>query len=99
LGANPDAGAKALANMSATLRKVADDSARLAEQAKKYGGKFEPLQLHVANRLFGREGYEFIPEFLQRTKTDWQAPLEPMSFSMPDRARQKINSWVEEQTR
>src|SRR5436190_7958224 len=64
LGSNPDATAKAMADFGNTLRKAAEDSKRLAEEAKKYKEKFEPLQLHVANRLFGREGYAFIPEFL-----------------------------------
>ena len=99
LGTDPDAAAKAMAGFGDTLRKAADDSKRLAEEAKKYKEKFEPLQLHVANRLFGREGYRFVRGFLDLTRTDWQAPLEEISFARPDRARQKINSWVEEQTR
>jgi serpin B len=100
LGGNADAVAKEMATFRATLQKVAEDSARMAEQAKKHGGKYEPLQLHVANRLFGREGYAFLPDFLERTKTEWQAPLEAVNFaSAPDQVRQRINGWVEEQTR
>lgn len=99
LGNSPDAAVKAMAGFQATLQKAAADSRRLAEDAKKYGGKFEPLQLHVANRLFGREGYEFLPEFVDRTKADWEAPLETLNFARPERAREKINAWVEEQTR
>ncbi len=95
----PDAAGQDFADLRAVLEKAAADSAQMAEQARKYGGKFEPLQLRVANRLFGNEDAKFEPDFLARTKTDWAAPLEQISFSKPDRARTKINSWVEDQTR
>lgn len=97
--ARPNAAGKDFADLRAVLEKAAADSAQMAEKAKKYGGKFEPLQLRVANRLFGNEDAKFEPDFLTRTKAEWAAPLEAISFSRPDRARTKINSWVEEQTR
>ena len=95
----PDAAPREQAELRAALEKAAADSAQMADQAKKYGGKFQPLQLRVANRLFGREGYPFLPEFLQRMQTDWLAPLELAAFAKsPERARDRINRWVEQQT-
>lgn len=96
--AKPDTAAGDFAELRAELEKSAADSVRMAEQAKKYGGKFEPLQLRVANRLFGNENAAFRGEFLERTRAEWAAPLEQLSFSRPDRARMKINAWVEGQT-
>lgn len=98
-GTNADKTARGFGELRGLLEKAAADSARMAEQAKKYDSKFEPLQLRVANRLFGTEEVKFDPGFVERTKTEWAAPLEAMSFAKPERARQKINSWVEEQTK
>jgi serpin B len=81
------------------LEKAATDSEKRAAEEKKYGGSFEPLQLRVANRLFGRTGYPFHAEFLQRTLDQWQAPLETASFDKDaEAARKHINGWVEDQT-
>ena len=95
----PDAAPGEQAELRAALEKAAADSGQMAELAKKHGRKFQPLQLRVANRLFGREGYPFHPDFLQRMQTDWQAPLEMAAFAKsPERARVRINRWVEQQT-
>jgi len=96
--AKPDLAGGDFAELRALLEKAAEDSARMAVQAKKHGGKFEPLQLRVANRLFGDANAAFRRGFLERTRTEWAAPLEQLSFSRPDRARMKINTWVEGQT-
>jgi serpin B len=79
---------------------VMDKTVRIADQAKKSGGPSEPIMLHVANRLFGRSGYEFRAPFLALLEKTYQAPLEMLDFGKAaEPARLHINDWVERQTR
>jgi len=55
-------------------------------------------QLRVANRLWGQQGYEFLPGFLQTTRNDYGAELAVVDFARSEEARQTINQWVERQT-
>ena len=56
-------------------------------------------QLHVANALWGQEGYAWLDEFLQVTEDNYGAGLQEVDFvSQTEQARQTINTWVEEQT-
>lgn len=64
----------------------------LADKKKGY-------QLRVANRLWGQKGYEFLPEFLQTTRKDYEAELGALDFARDtEAARREINRWVEQQT-
>jgi len=57
------------------------------------------LKLRIANRLFGEKTYAFDAPFLEKTKTIFRAPLEPVDFKKEfEPARARINGWVEEQT-
>jgi serpin B len=59
----------------------------------------EGYQLSIANRLFGQQGFDFDPSFMETTRRDYDAPLERLDFAHdPDGSREHINSWVEEQT-
>jgi serpin B len=61
----------------------------------------EPKQgyrLDVANRLWGQDGYKFLPDFLQVTRVDYGAELARVDFRQAEEARQTINKWVEENT-
>lgn len=56
-------------------------------------------QLRVANRLWGQKGYEFLPEFLQTTRSGYGAELGVLDFAQAtEPARREINAWVEQQT-
>ncbi len=55
-------------------------------------------RLNLANRLWGQESYEFLPEFLRLTRDNYGAELARLNFSESEGARQTINGWVEEQT-
>ena len=69
------------------------------EQARKYGERSDDIELRVANRLFGQQGYEFRAPFLAVLKNTYSAPLETLDFRRhPDGARRHINEWVEAQT-
>jgi serpin B len=58
-----------------------------------------PVVFRIANRLFGEQTYRFDPAYLESTKAAYGAPLEPLDFRRAaDRARERINGWVEQQT-
>lgn len=56
------------------------------------------IQLKLANRLWGQENNDFLPQFLAITRDQYAAELARLDFSQSDASRQTINRWVEEQT-
>ena len=57
------------------------------------------VELRVANRLFGQEGYAFDAGMLSFMHDTYAAELEPLSFRTGlDASRTRINGWVEAQT-
>ena len=59
----------------------------------------EGNQLRIANRLWGQQGYHFLPEFLRVTREDYGAELALQDFvTKTEEARKTINAWVEKQT-
>jgi serpin B len=55
--------------------------------------------LNTANRLWGAKSYPFEDAFLRLTRDQYRAELESIDFTIAEQARQKINQWVESQTR
>jgi serpin B len=65
--------------------------------AKGFGER--PYQLSVANALWGQKGFNFLPEFVKTTDTNYGAKLAELDFATnPDGSRQIINKWVEDKT-
>ena len=60
--------------------------------------KKKGIRLNLANRLWGQESYQFLPEFLGITREMYGAELARLNFTQSEQARQTINGWVEEQT-
>lgn len=59
----------------------------------------DAYELRMANRLWGQTGYGFLPKYLATTKKQYGAELAQLDFvNQPDKSRQEINTWVEEQT-
>ena len=59
----------------------------------------DTYELVVANALWGQDGYEFRPEFLDLLETKYDSAFRPVDFaSDPDAVAEMINEWVEEQT-
>ncbi len=56
-------------------------------------------ELNLANALWGQEGMAFRKPFLTLLEKDFGAPLSRVDFGEPGEARERINDWVEEQTR
>ena len=61
----------------------------------------DPPELNVANALWGQQGYQFRPEFLNTLAENYGAGLSQLDFTQPE-SRQKsakiINGWVSEET-
>ena len=82
------------------LEEMAAKSAKQIADSKERGGAQQPIVITIANRLFAQKGYEFREKFLALVKERYGAPLEPLDFGKDAAdATQRINSWVEEQTR
>lgn len=94
----PDAAGKDFSDLRAAFEKAAANSLQISERQREHDSKIEPLQLAVANRLFGNELAKFYPDFLTQTLKEWAAPLDSISFAKPDIARDTINAWVKQQT-
>ncbi|XP_044033379.1 LOW QUALITY PROTEIN: uncharacterized protein LOC122867077 [Siniperca chuatsi] len=70
--------------------------AQLLSELNKAGA---PYALSVANRLYGEQSYQFVEDFLGKTKKHYNAELESVDFiTSSETARVHINSWVEKQT-
>jgi len=56
-------------------------------------------QLDIANALWAQEGFNFLEEYLQLLKNDYNAGVFTADFiQAAEEARQKINSWVDGKT-
>jgi len=63
------------------------------------GAAFEGYRLNVANRLWGQQGFPFLPAYLAVTRDMYGAELAPMDFaSDPEACRGTINQWVASKT-
>ena len=82
------------------LDKMAERTAKIATESKKVGGPSEPIALTVANRLFGQQGYDFRPAYLELLKKTLDSPLEALDFiSDSAGATKHINHWIAQQTK
>ncbi len=62
-------------------------------------GEETPVNLMVANRLWGDESYEFLNSFLKITEKFFEAPMERLDFrKKTEKSRNIINEWVEKRT-
>jgi serpin B len=62
-------------------------------------GEESGYRLSVANRLWGQQGFHFLPGFLAVTREHYGAELAQVDFARgTEPARQRINAWVQEQT-
>ncbi|MEY2498149.1 MAG: hypothetical protein QOD12_1705 [Verrucomicrobiota bacterium] len=100
LPANDDAIHGSFGALQRQLEEMAAKSAKQIAASKERGGARQPIVITIANRLFAQKGYEFREKFLALVKERYGAPLEPLDFGKDAAgATQRINSWVEEQTR
>jgi len=75
------------------------DLALASRGAGAEGREGEPFRLHIANALWGQEGFEFLPGFLDLLATNYGAGMRLVDYQkQPEAARQTINSWVSKET-
>jgi serpin B len=59
----------------------------------------EGFRLNIVNAIWGQEGYEFLPEFLDVLAENYGAGLRLLDFeNAPEESRVTINDWVSDQT-
>lgn len=62
-------------------------------------GDGEPLQLSIANSVWGQADFDFIQEFLDTLALHYGAGLRTVDFiNDPEGARQAINDWISDET-
>jgi len=62
-------------------------------------GTKKPYQLSIANSLWGQEGFEFKPQFLDVNRINYDAEMQHVDFEVAkEEARQTINAWVAART-
>lgn len=93
-GNTQQAMAKALNLEAISLPDLNQANADLAESLQTADPK---VKLTIANSLWGRTGFVFKPEFLQRSQLFYQAKVSSLDFDSPD-APAQINQWVSENT-
>jgi serpin B len=87
------------ANLNRSLADAAQSSAQQSEALKKSGGRRDPLQFRVANRLYCQSDQEFRQPFLELLRDVYRSPLEQVDFiANADDVARRINAWVNEQT-
>jgi serpin B len=59
----------------------------------------DTYQFQMANGLFANKGTTFSPTFLNAVKEGFNAKVQALDFSQPDRALSMINQWVASQTK
>ncbi len=61
--------------------------------------KDEAFQLHVANALWGQDGFTFLPAYLDLLAGNYGAGMHLLDFAKdPEGSRRTINDWVSQQT-
>ena len=58
------------------------------------------FQLSIANAIWGQQGFDFLPAYLDLLAQDYGAGMRLADFSSASEAsRQAINAWVSQQTK
>ncbi len=71
----------------------------LASRANQAMGNTIPFRLKTANSIWGQEGKEFLPPFLDTLAVNYGAGLHVLDFKGDaDGSREQINHWVEDRT-
>lgn len=77
------------------LDTVNRSNAALRESLESRGSE---VQLSIANSIWGRQGVEFNPDFLNRNQEFFDAEIAALDFNAPE-AAETINGWVDTNTK
>lgn len=86
--------------LEAALERVHEVTAAAADRPRRPGGSpGDPITLDIANRLFGERNFAFRRPFLDRLRTVYHAPFQPMDFvHNAGTATREINLWTADAT-
>ena len=71
----------------------------LESRSEGAGDEEAGFRLNIANAIWGQEGYEFLPEFLDILAQNYGAGLRLLDYvGDPEGSRTTINDWVSDQT-
>jgi serpin B len=71
----------------------------LASRGQQVKEDDQRFRLHIANALWGQQGFAFLASFLDTLAGNYGAGMRLVDFqSSPENARHTINQWVEDQT-
>jgi len=72
----------------------------LASRGKGAAGREgQPFRLHIANALWGQEGFAFLPDFLDVLAVNYGARMRLVDYQkQTEAARKTINGWVSKET-
>ncbi len=94
----PKATALALAD-AAPKKEIHEAFGQIIKDLNARGAK-GAYELVVANALWGQKGHEFLEDFLELVKTNYDGKLQELDFAADSEgARKIINAWVEQKTR
>jgi serpin B len=83
-------------HLEGTADEVTTTSGQLARSLQ---DPSRPIVFRIANQLFGEKTYALLPAYVEKTKEAFGAPVELVDFQKaPERARVRINQWVEDKT-
>ena len=75
------------------------DLSQRSEESKKIDRK-NPLELYIANSLWGQRDYSFNAAYLDLLAKDYGAGIRLVDFiAKPETARKQINNWVSKETK
>ena len=94
VGETQQAMARVLEIAGLDLDTVNHSNAALRESLENRGSE---VQLSIANSIWGRQGVEFNPDFLNRNQEFFDAEITALDFSAPE-APETINGWVDTNT-
>ncbi len=93
-GETKQAMAQALELQGLTLQEINQGNAALEAALENADPK---VKLAIANSLWGRQGFQFRPEFLQQNRQFYGAEIATLDFGSPTAVR-TINNWVSQRT-
>lgn len=93
-GETKQAMAQALELQGLTLQEINQGNAALEAALENADPK---VKLAIANSLWGRQGFQFRPEFLQQNRQFYGAEISTLDFGSPTAVR-TINNWVSQRT-
>jgi len=71
----------------------------LVSRGRGLEGENQFFQLNVANAIWGQQGYEYLPEFLDVLSENYGAGLRSLDFAgAPEESGATINDWVSQET-